>query len=127
MIEARLQGFNVVMTDGYRTFAEQNTLYAQGRTTPGSVVTNARGGFSNHNFGLAFDVVEIVDGVAQYNAQSYDRFKDLGISRGFKWGGNWTNPVDMPHFQNMFGHTITQLRDKINSGDVDSSGYVRFR
>ena len=44
-----------VMTGGTRTYAEQDALYAQGRTTGGKRVTNARGGYSNHNFGVAGD------------------------------------------------------------------------
>lgn len=47
----------VQITSGYRSFAEQNKLYAQGRTAPGKIVTNAKGGQSNHNYGLAIDYV----------------------------------------------------------------------
>lgn len=42
---------------GFRTWDQQEQLYAQGRTLPGEIVTNARGGFSMHNFGLAVDIV----------------------------------------------------------------------
>jgi len=44
---------NIRVVQGYRTFAEQEALYAQGRSKPGPIVTNARGGWSNHNYGLA--------------------------------------------------------------------------
>src|SRR6266480_820794 len=44
-------GINAKIIDGSRTFEEQDALFAIGRTKPGHVVTNARGGFSNHNFG----------------------------------------------------------------------------
>nr|MBA3805723.1 M15 family metallopeptidase [Acidobacteriota bacterium] len=50
-------GVQVEVVQGLRTFAEQDALFAQGRTKPGKVVTNARGGQSNHNYGLAVDVV----------------------------------------------------------------------
>jgi peptidoglycan L-alanyl-D-glutamate endopeptidase CwlK len=50
------------VTQSLRTYAEQDDLYAQGRTKPGRIVTNAKGGYSWHNFGLALDVVEILDG-----------------------------------------------------------------
>lgn len=40
---------------GYRTFAQQNSLYAQGRTAPGKIVTNAKGGESAHCWGCASD------------------------------------------------------------------------
>ena len=32
-----------------RTIEEQNELFAQGRTKPGKIVTNAKGGSSYHN------------------------------------------------------------------------------
>ena len=59
--EARLaaKGIRVVLTWGHRSIAEQNRLYAIGRTTPGKKVTNARGGYSWHNFGLGAPVSSI--------------------------------------------------------------------
>src|SRR5262245_52615762 len=53
---AARQGIIIKVTGGTRSFAEQDELFAQGRTKPGKIVTKARGGFSNHNFGIAFDV-----------------------------------------------------------------------
>ena len=44
-----------------RTFAEQDALYAQGRTKGGLKVTNAKGGQSYHNYGLAIDIVLLID------------------------------------------------------------------
>ena len=60
------------ITMGYRTIKEQNDLYAQGRTKPGNKVTNAKGGQSFHNFGLAVDLVELVNGQPNWN---YDMSK----------------------------------------------------
>ena len=54
--KAAADGITSKVISGLRTYDEQNDLYAQGRTKPGRIVTNARGGFSNHNFGIAFDV-----------------------------------------------------------------------
>ena len=54
--KAREHGITINIISGTRTYAEQDALYAQGRTRPGNVVTNARGGYSNHNFGIAFDI-----------------------------------------------------------------------
>ena len=48
-------------THTLRTFAEQDALYAQGRTKAGSIVTKARGGQSYHNYGLAIDIVLLVN------------------------------------------------------------------
>src|SRR5699024_12147382 len=52
------QGIYVLFSDGYRSHAEQNALYAQGRTKPGNIVTNARRGQSLHNYGLALDMLD---------------------------------------------------------------------
>ena len=56
VLRAASAGISIKVISGLRTYAEQNALYAQGRTEPGRVVTNARGGYSNHNFGIAFDI-----------------------------------------------------------------------
>ena len=61
------------ITDGYRSIQEQNTLYAQGRTTPGNIVTHARGGQSLHNYGNAFDVVQMRNGIPIWEKLSDDR------------------------------------------------------
>src|SRR5258708_7675554 len=50
-------GIVIRVTQGLRTWDQQNLLYAQGRTEPGKIVTNAPGGFSAHNFGYAVDIV----------------------------------------------------------------------
>src|SRR5947208_1116522 len=49
-------GISAKIVDGSRTYKQQDALYAIGRTKPGHIVTNARGGFSNHNFGIAWDI-----------------------------------------------------------------------
>lgn len=51
------RGADYVATHGFRTYPEQMTLWAQGRTVPGKIVTHAKGGQSAHNFGLAIDFV----------------------------------------------------------------------
>ena len=52
----------VRIAQGFRTFKEQDALYAQGRTKKGEVVTNSKGGQSVHNYGFAVDIVLIIDG-----------------------------------------------------------------
>jgi peptidoglycan LD-endopeptidase CwlK len=110
---AHAQGINVLITQGYRSIAEQNELYAQGRTKPGKVVTNARGGYSYHNFGLAFDVViQNADGSLCWNTDD-KRWKTVGAigkSLGLEWGGDWRKFPDYPHFQLTFGLSLADLR-----------------
>lgn len=55
-------GIKLRVAQATRTIAQQNALYAQGRTAPGRIVTNAKGGESYHNYGLAIDVIEIKNG-----------------------------------------------------------------
>lgn len=115
-----------------RTFAEQDGLYAQGRTTKGNIVTNAKGGLSYHNYGLALDIV-LIDGK---NA-SWDIKKDydsdgkadwievVNIFKqyGWTWGGDWKF-VDAPHFEKPLGYSIRTLLDMYNKGKVDKNNYV---
>ncbi|MGJ1420760.1 RHS repeat-associated core domain-containing protein [Sphingobacterium spiritivorum] len=96
------------VADGFRTYAEQDALYAQGRTASGSIVTKAKGGYSNHNFGLAFDIVGVTKGKTDYNLD-WKSLSTLGKSKGLEWGGDWKFK-DMPHFQNMFGNGMKDLR-----------------
>lgn len=97
--QAAAQGLNVKIISGTRSYDEQDKLYAQGRSLPGPKVTNAPGGYSNHNFGLAFDV-GVFQG-SKYLAESpqYDAVASLGQALGLEWGGSWKSPVDKPHYQ----------------------------
>ncbi|NYT62453.1 M15 family metallopeptidase [Alcaligenaceae bacterium] len=97
--KAALSGIEIKIISGLRTYDEQNELYAQGRTKPGIKVTNARGGYSNHNFGIAFDV-GVFEG-KKYLSESvkYKAVGVLGLDMGLEWGGNWKTIVDQPHFQ----------------------------
>ena len=92
-----------------RTVAEQDSLYAKGRTKPGNKVTNCKGSTysSMHQWGVAFDFYLImdVDGDGKtsddaYNNASklFDKVGKLGQSIGIQWGGYWKYHVDKPHF-----------------------------
>ena len=111
-----LQGFALRVTSGFRSFAEQDTLYAQGRTLPGNIVTNARGGESLHNYGCAFDVVDRYKG---YNID-WAKLGALGKSLGLEWGGDWKSFVDKPHFQIMNGYALKDFQQS----KVDLKKYV---
>lgn len=110
MMALAQEGIEAKIISGTRTYEEQDKLYAQGRTAPGSIVTNARAGFSWHNHGVAFDI-GIFDG-AKYLPESplYERAGTIGKSLGFEWGGDW-DFEDKPHFQlNPDRFTLTQAR-----------------
>jgi hypothetical protein len=94
--------------------AEQDALYAQGRTASGSIVTNARGSSysSMHQWGVAFDIIRN-DGKGAYNNNDgwFDKVGKIGVSLGLEWGGSWTSPIDKPHFQLAdWGSTPTKLK-----------------
>lgn len=116
-----------------RTFKEQDELYAKGRTTAGAKVTNAKGGQSYHNYGLAIDIVLIIDGkIASWDIKAdYDKdgksewqeIVSIFKKYGWDWGGEWKF-VDAPHFQKSFGKSIQELQALHTAKKVDSAGYV---
>ncbi|MBN8422865.1 MAG: M15 family metallopeptidase [Verrucomicrobia bacterium] len=91
-------GIVIKIISGLRTYAEQDALYAKGRTVAGSKVTNARGGYSNHNFGVAFDVGVFEGSSYKEESPKYKAVGALGVKLGLEWGGNWKSIVDEPHF-----------------------------
>jgi hypothetical protein len=79
-------------------------------------VTNARGGYSNHNFGIAWDI-GIFDGNEYLDESSlYDRAGEIGRSMGLEWGGDWHGITDKPHFQCKVNMTLAQLRSLHSAG-----------
>ncbi len=95
------------ISQGMRTFAEQQAIYDQGRTLPGKIVSNAKPGSSFHNYGLAVDLVQIINGVANWD---FDYNKLVSYTPpGMKWGGSFRTFKDMPHFEIGFGKTWREL------------------
>lgn len=110
---AYAEGINVQISSGYRSNAEQQRLYNQGRTTPGNIVTNAKPGQSMHNFGLAVDYfLTNKDGTkALWTVDAkWRRVAAIAKSLGFEWGGDWRGFVDYPHLQMTGGLTLAQLQ-----------------
>jgi peptidoglycan LD-endopeptidase CwlK len=117
-----------------RTFAEQKELYSLGRTKAGKIITNAREGFSYHNYGLAIDIVLIKGKVAIWDVESdfdgdgkSDWMEIVQIFKeyGWEWGGDWKF-IDKPHFQKTLGYSVRSLYNMYMSGKVDSNNYVRI-
>ncbi len=94
---------NVHITRAFRSWDEQDHLYAKGRTAPGSIVTNAQGGNSYHNWGLAFDAAPFENGRPSKDAGKYKLMGYLGQQVGLEWGGMFKSIVDYPHFQYTYG------------------------
>ena len=97
----RAQGLDLLVTSTLRTMAEQDALYAIGRTKPGKRVTNAKAGQSAHNFGLALDFVPIVDGKPEWTGKSsqWQMAGKLAPAYGLEWAGTWTRFRELPHVQ----------------------------
>lgn len=118
-----------------RTFAEQDAIYAQGRTKPGKIVSNAKAGLSYHNYGMAVDIVFIING----KEASWDTVKDFDgdgksdwkevvtIFKQFGWeaGIDWKFR-DAPHFQKTLGYSVRQLLSLHQAGKVDEHGFVKI-
>ncbi|WP_410498156.1 M15 family metallopeptidase [Chitinibacter sp. S2-10] len=98
--ECKRQGIEVLITSTYRDHESQAALYAQGRTEPGSKVTNAKPGQSWHNWRVAFDFVPIVNGKAQWgDAALFKRCGAIAESVGLEWAGRWKSFPEMAHCQ----------------------------
>lgn len=103
----RLTTVDFVVTDGARTQAQQDALYAQGRTTKGPKVTWTLN--SRHVGGFAVDLAPFVDGAIEYDNSGklglWPRLaeamkaaaRELGVP--LKWGGDWARTPDRPHFE----------------------------
>ncbi len=117
-----------------RNFEEQNELYYLGRSKPGKIVTNAKAGYSVHNYGLAFDIVLLLDknGDGIFEKASWDTKTDFDNDKiadwtevvnhfkkmGWTWGGDWKSFPDYPHFEKTFGLAPKELFAKHVSGDT---------
>ena len=107
----RFGDWEAFITDGYRNHAEQSQLYAIGRTLPGRKVTNARAGFSFHNFGLAIDCAFRNErGALSYDMYLMKKMGAIGKEMGFVWGGDWLFK-DYPHFEWTEGLSIIEIRN----------------
>jgi len=95
-----ITGSRPLIVQARRSLAEQDALYAQGRSAPGKIVTNARAGQSWHNFGLAIDLVDLGPNdsydESDWEATDYKAWPKLGLGLGLAWGSMWTHP-DLPH------------------------------
>lgn len=98
--ECKKQNLIVKITDTLRTKQEQDDLYAQGRTKPGKIVTQVKYPYSNHNWGMAFDICRN-DGTWAYNDADgwFKKVGKIGNKFGLEWGGDWKDFPDKPHFE----------------------------
>lgn len=124
-VKATPKGIHPFITQTLRTFKESDDLYAKGRTKPGSILTNAKAGQSYHNYGLAIDFVNEVNGKAVWKVDdNWMTVVNIFKKHGFKWGGDFKSIPDAPHFEYTFGYNWKQLLELKNNNKVDKDGYV---
>ena len=138
--DCETKGFKVRVTgDGcLRTWDEQNQLYGHSRTREQLIAkginpdyakpnetwkTNATGGESWHNFGLAIDICMIVNNNAVFVPDKV--VVDIFKSYGFAWGGDWKKK-DNPHFEITFGFSLANMQAKYKAHEIDMYGYVKL-
>ena len=110
--KAEEAGFELRITEAQRSIEKQNSDYAKGRDANGKVidpkvvVTNAKGGQSFHNYGLAFGVYDEKKGWET----DWKKLSALGAEAGLEWGGEWPKLKDRPHFQYTGGLDISEVQ-----------------
>lgn len=127
-------GTPIIVTEGFRSIERQNELYAQGRTKPGGIITNAKGGESFHNYGVAFDIAFSTKTGITYEGP-WETVAKIGEALGLSWGGwpdrsigippehpspvGWPNLIDKPHFEYRAGYTLQDFQ----KGNIDESKF----
>lgn len=104
-----LNKFPMFIVQGVRTVEQQQTLYAQGRTAPGPIVTNCDGVHSRSNhqthadgFGHAVDIAWIPNDLIKDPFSTKWPWHDMGTyaeAQGLIWGGHFHTLIDMPHLE----------------------------
>ena len=120
-------GLNIVLriSQGLRTFDEQNALFVLGRTKPGKIVTQACGGMSWHNYALAIDLVQVIGSDINWNFD-YKLLLPYAAKYNIEAGQNWHSFQDKPHFQITFGLNIHQALDRYTKKDfIKGTEYIR--
>jgi peptidoglycan LD-endopeptidase CwlK len=119
-------GVRARIISGTRSYAEQDALYRQGRFgNPGLKVTKARGGQSNHNFGIAWDIgIFTASGGYLEEGPGYQKAANLGLAGSagaIEWGGHWIDFVDRPHYQLALTLSVAELRVGFENGTLGNA------
>ena len=126
-VKATPIGVHPYIDQTYRTFAESDKIYAQGRTTPGEIISNAKAGQSYHNYGLALDFNLQINGKDIWDETNPNWITVVNIfkSHGFSWGGDWKGFKDHPHLEIRLGYNWKDLFVLYNEGKfIPGTHYV---
>lgn len=110
--ECTQAGLHLLVTCTYRSGDEQTALYAQGRTKPGPIVTNAKAGQSMHQYRVALDLYPLVNGKPDFSgsAPEWQRIGAIFEKHGFEWAFHWKTFKEEPHFQYTGGHSLAYFQ-----------------
>ena len=96
-------------------FSTQKSL--EKGAAPGPKVTNAKPGYSWHNFGVAWDFAVFDEqGQPQWESPLMERCGEIGESLGLEWGGRWKGIKDTPHLQLKTGLSLAEARQRVIDG-----------
>jgi len=107
VLDLQDQGIELLIYETCRDGQKQQEVYDNGWS-------NALPGQSYHNYcpPVAFDAVEVINDVAQWDSPNWGVIGETGKKHGFEWGGEWISLVDKPHFQMpIFGRIATLQKD----------------
>lgn len=102
---AEMFGYQPQVRSALRTCAQQNAIYAQGRTKPGPIVSGARGCMSWHVLGRAADL-NLGEGTTR---EDYEFLGEEWERMGGVWGGRFSNIDDPGHYEWHPGVTIEEV------------------
>ena len=89
------KGIELAIVEAYRTHSKQNEYKSMGKK-----YTRSSGGSSKHQYGLAIDLVPLVDSTAEWhNAALWKKVGVEGEKLGLRWGGRWRHMYDPGHFE----------------------------
>lgn len=136
-VSATPAGVHPYIDQTYRTFAESDKLYQQGRTTPGEIVTYALPGHSWHNWALALDFHLQINGKDVWPDKPLEDenwmivvkiFEKYGFNSGLYFPSvNGKDETDPPHLENKLGQTISGLLYKYEEKDfIPGTTYINF-
>lgn len=136
VLECHSKNFKIYPFEGMRSVERQASLFEQGRTKPGAIVTNAKPWESWHNYGLAVDLVfdgESRDGIqwswnGDYNTPvvggkakaEWDQVAVIMEAHGFEWAGRWKSFPETPHFQFTGGYSTATAKTLVTSRGLKS-------
>lgn len=133
------KGVHPTLTETIRSYERSDALYNQpfdGKDNDGDgkideadeKVTNAKGGSSWHNFGLAADFVLLVNGKMSWVVdKNWLLCIEIFKKHGFKSGNDFKSLKDAPHVEKTFGLSLSVARLRYANKDfIKGTKFIRI-